>query len=65
MKPGLSSYDEEPSKAAASIRELLDAAKEKIPRASWASTPVTLKATAGLRLLPKDKSEAILNEVRE
>lgn len=63
-KPGLSSYKEKPAAAAESIIKLLDQAKTRIPREEWKHTPITLKATAGLRLLPKEKSEAIINEVR-
>ena len=65
VKPGLSSYADEPKAAAESIRGLLNQAKAKIPSSSWAATPITLKATAGLRLLPKDQSEAIIKEVEK
>ena len=64
VKPGLSSYAENPQDAKIGLLELLAAAKERIPAEHRASTPITLKATAGLRLLPKEKSEAILSEVR-
>ncbi|XP_046382642.1 ectonucleoside triphosphate diphosphohydrolase 5-like isoform X2 [Ischnura elegans] len=65
VKPGLSSFSENPKKGAEKLEELLEKAKEEIPQDSWASTPLTIKATAGLRLLPPDKAEAILHEVRE
>ena len=29
----------------------------------WESTPVSLKATAGLRMLPSNSSEQLLSEV--
>ena len=64
VKPGLSSFAQDPVKAGESIQELLDAAKERIPEKYWSQTPITLKATAGLRLLPKDQSEAIIAQVR-
>ena len=64
VKPGLSSFAQDPLKAGESIQELLNAAKERIPEKFWAKTPITLKATAGLRLLPKDQSEAIIAQVR-
>lgn len=63
VKPGLSSFALEPFKAGESVLELVDAAKQRIPEKYWSFTPITLKATAGLRLLPKDQSEAIINEV--
>ena len=64
VKPGLSSFAQDPVKAGESIQELLNAAKERIPERYWSQTPITLKATAGLRLLPKDQSEAIIAQVR-
>ena len=64
VEPGLSSYAENPQDSRVGLLKLLAAAKERIPAGRWATTPITLKATAGLRLLPKDKSDAILSEVR-
>lgn len=63
-KPGLSSYADDPKAARQGLHELLEAAKDRVPEALRSETPITLKATAGLRLLPKSKSEAILAEVR-
>ena len=63
-KPGLSSYASKPSDGAASISALLDLAKERIPEAAWSRTPVTLRATAGLRLLPQQQSEALILAVK-
>lgn len=34
-----------------------------MPSSHWKKTPVVLKATAGLRLLPEHKAEALLSEV--
>ena len=45
--------------------ELLDAAKTFIPKEYWKTTPITLKATAGLRLLPKEEGDAILEVARK
>uniref|UniRef100_A0A6I8PGL6 nucleoside diphosphate phosphatase n=1 Tax=Ornithorhynchus anatinus TaxID=9258 RepID=A0A6I8PGL6_ORNAN len=50
---------------AETVRELLEVAKESVPAGSWKRTPVVLKATAGLRLLPDHKARALLSEVRE
>ena len=46
------------------IRTMLDKCLHIIPEASWKETPVVLKATAGLRLLPPGKAETLLLEVR-
>jgi ectonucleoside triphosphate diphosphohydrolase 5/6 len=62
LKPGLSSLT--PEKAAGQIQELLQAAKQFIPENFWKSSPIALKATAGLRLLGAEKSEDILTAVR-
>lgn len=63
-KPGLSSFVETPERGAHSIKLLLDEAKIFIPKDKWKSTPLILKATAGLRLLPHSKAEKLLYEVR-
>ncbi|KAK0409796.1 hypothetical protein QR680_004764 [Steinernema hermaphroditum] len=63
VKPGLSSFAKEPQKAAESVGVLLDAARATIPKSLWIHTPITLKATAGLRLLPDDEADEILDEV--
>ena len=49
--------------AVESVRKLLGMAKDYIPEEKWSKTPLTLKATAGLRLLPGTKAEAILEGV--
>lgn len=51
--------------AAENIRHLLQLAKKNIPRERWAHTPVAVKATAGLRLLPDSKAESILYHVQD
>lgn len=63
LKPGLSSLT--PEASSAQITELLKASKEFIPEQFWSSTPIALKATAGLRLLGEGKSEKILEAVRD
>jgi len=65
IKPGLSSYADNPTKGAESLVPLLELAKAEIPKEDWNRTPIVLKATAGLRLLPEVKAEAILSEVRK
>jgi len=63
--PGLSSYASNPVAGADTISSLLSMAKERIPDKHWSQVPVTLRATAGLRLLPPDQSEALLSAVKE
>lgn len=64
-KPGLSSFADNPTKAAESLARLLAKAKAVIPQSEWSNTPLTMKATAGLRLLPKEKAEGILGECKK
>ena len=49
--------------AAHSLDGMIKLCKDKIPENKHNSTPLILKATAGLRLLPGDKADNILNEV--
>ncbi|XP_071329580.1 ectonucleoside triphosphate diphosphohydrolase 6 [Trachinotus anak] len=64
IKPGLSAYADDPDKCAAGIVELLEVAKSSVPPSAWNFTPVVLKATAGLRLLPGEKANHLLDMVR-
>ncbi|XP_056294581.1 ectonucleoside triphosphate diphosphohydrolase 6 isoform X2 [Pseudoliparis swirei] len=64
LQPGLSAYADDPEKCAAGIRDLLALAQSSVPPSSWTLTPVVLKATAGLRLLPGEKAEQLLDTVR-
>ncbi|KAI8065866.1 nucleoside phosphatase GDA1/CD39 [Gongronella butleri] len=59
--PGLSAYD--PQGAAQSLDPLLEAALAAVPAAQHRWTPIAVKATAGLRLLGHEQSEAILDAV--
>lgn len=65
LKPGLSSYKDDPSAAAQSIVPLLDHAMAIIPEGQRASTPVNVKATAGLRMLGQAEAENILTSCRK
>ncbi|KAI3367756.1 hypothetical protein L3Q82_026594, partial [Scortum barcoo] len=65
VKPGLSAYKDNPEEGGNTIRQLLKIAKKTVPEEDWRRTPVVLKATAGLRLLPEDEANALLREVRE
>jgi len=64
VKPGLSSFASHPTDAGASLQGLVDFLKEQVPEADWAVTPIWLKATAGLRMLEKAQSDAVLTSVR-
>ncbi|KAM8834291.1 ectonucleoside triphosphate diphosphohydrolase 5 [Synchiropus picturatus] len=65
VKPGLSEYRDNPEEGGNTIRQLLKIAKKTVPEEEWKRTPVVLKATAGLRMLPEDKANGLLQEVRE
>uniref|UniRef100_UPI00398E601A ectonucleoside triphosphate diphosphohydrolase 6 isoform X4 n=1 Tax=Pristiophorus japonicus TaxID=55135 RepID=UPI00398E601A len=65
LKPGLSAYSDKPHLSSKGIHDLLDVAKKSVPSDLWASTPLVLKATAGLRLLPGDKAQHLLDTVKE
>lgn len=65
LKPGLSSFDTDTEGAAKSLDPLLEVALQTVPKDKQGCTPVAVKATAGLRLLGKEKSDAILAEVRK
>jgi guanosine-diphosphatase len=65
IKPGLSAYGDNPVQAAYSLDPLMELAMEHVPEGLQACTPISLKATAGLRLLGKDTSDAILASVQQ
>ncbi|XP_064131753.1 ectonucleoside triphosphate diphosphohydrolase 6 isoform X1 [Loxodonta africana] len=65
LKPGLSAYADDAEKSTQGIQELLDVAKQEIPFDFWKVTPLVLKATAGLRLLPEEKAQKLLQKVEE
>ena len=64
LRPGLSSYADEPPKAAESLEPLLALAEATIPQEQRAATSIMVGATAGLRLLKGNKADVILEEVR-
>ncbi len=65
VKPGLSSFANNPKDAGVSLKDLIGFMKEEVPEADWATTPIWLKATAGLRMLDAAQSEAVLLSVKD
>ncbi|CAG8592885.1 7509_t:CDS:2 [Cetraspora pellucida] len=63
IKPGLSAYPDDPDAAARSLDVLLKVALDNVPKELQHCTPVSVKATAGLRLLGQEKSTHILDAV--
>jgi guanosine-diphosphatase len=61
---GLSAYPDDPEAAARSLDVLMDVALESVPDKLKGCTPVAVKATAGLRKLGPERSEKILQAVR-
>ena len=61
---GLSSYGSDAEGAAKSLDPLMEVALENVPNKLKGCTPVAVKATAGLRKLGADLSDAILKAVR-
>ncbi|CAL1390199.1 unnamed protein product [Linum trigynum] len=64
VTPGLSAYAEDPESAGASLNELLEFGKERVPRGLWGDTEIRLMATAGMRLLDVDVQRRILESCR-
>ncbi|XP_052765858.1 ectonucleoside triphosphate diphosphohydrolase 5-like [Mya arenaria] len=63
VKPGLSSYADDPLQAALSLHDMLATCRNLVPLRQYSNTPLVLKATAGLRLLEHGQADNILNEV--
>lgn len=61
LKPGLSSYAGEPASGAASLGPLLETAVAAVPVEHRGVTPLTVRATAGLRLLPGEQAGQLLD----
>ncbi|KAM5304863.1 LOW QUALITY PROTEIN: ectonucleoside triphosphate diphosphohydrolase 6 [Glossophaga mutica] len=65
LQPGLSAYADDVEKSTPDIQELLYVAEQEIPFDFWKTTPLVLKATAGLHLLPGEKAQNLLQKVKE
>ncbi|PWN37032.1 uncharacterized protein FA14DRAFT_159261 [Meira miltonrushii] len=64
IQGGLSSFKADANGAAHSLKPLLQTAMETVPESLRSCTPISVKATAGLRLLGADMSRNILDSVR-
>lgn len=65
VNPGLSSFADDAYGAGASLKELLDFGKGRVPREHWGQTEIRLMATAGLRLLEPKLQDRILESCRQ
>ncbi|XP_053617205.1 ectonucleoside triphosphate diphosphohydrolase 5 isoform X2 [Plodia interpunctella] len=61
-KPGLSSFADNPEQGADTIVQLVKKAEFLIPPEKRRVTPLLVRATAGLRLLPEKKAKGLLDE---
>ncbi|SPO00665.1 probable guanosine-diphosphatase [Cephalotrichum gorgonifer] len=61
---GLSKYKDDPEAAARTLGPLLDVAMKTVPDALKSCSPIAVKATAGLRMIGKEKADKILETVR-
>lgn len=64
IAPGLSSFADKPKEGVKTVIKLVEKAKSIIPELTWANTPISMKATAGLRLIEKDKADVLIEECR-
>lgn len=62
-KPGLSSFADDPEKGADTIVQLIRKAEFLTPPEKRRNTPIIVRATAGLRLLPADKAQQLILSV--
>ncbi|KAJ4458545.1 putative ectonucleoside triphosphate diphosphohydrolase 1 [Paratrimastix pyriformis] len=65
LTPGISSFASNLDGIGPYFKELIAFASEAIPKSEHSRTPIFIKATAGLRLLPPAKRDTILKAVRE
>lgn len=65
IKPGLSSYADNPKEGAKVVVDLIKEADVFIPKDKKAVTPLVIRATAGLRALPKDKSDDLIKHLEK
>jgi apyrase len=61
---GLSQYADNPSACRRGLMDLMEKARNVVPKKMWKETEVILMATAGLRLLRPEQADALLDEAR-
>lgn len=64
IKPGISSFGDKPRNASSYLLPLLRFAAHHIPHKKHHETPLYILATAGMRLLPKQKQDDIMKNLR-
>jgi len=64
-EPGLSSYVDTPDDAGPSLDGLIKAATKYVPESHQSQTPLWIKATAGMRLVPREKLSALLDTINK
>lgn len=64
-KPGLSACSRNRTCLPELLQPLLDAAAAAVPAEQQPSTPIAVRATAGLRMLPGDQADQLLEETRK
>jgi len=65
IKPGISSFADNPSNASMSLRPLLQFASHHVPHSKHHETPLYILATAGMRLLPAMKRKNIIKNIEQ
>jgi Golgi nucleoside diphosphatase len=64
VKPGVSTFGTKPEKVGPEhLKELVDFALSVVPKKDVAQTPIFLLATAGMRLLPDNQRNAVLENI--
>ena len=61
---GIATFADKPWNATDYIHPLLDYASSHVPKSKHRETPVFILATAGMRMIPKPKQNAILDDLR-
>lgn len=64
IQGGLSEFSDNPKACRPGLMDLMNQARNVVPREFWEDTEVILMATAGLRLLRPDQADALLSEAR-